>query len=204
MAERGPGGSFLNRRTTTLRSPDTSLRRRVLHGGLLIGSIAAGLALAWEESDRIRSAFNDPSNAIVERVKEDFSLCKDLCGTPIEGEEAKSFLTDSFDETDFAIVRSEPTQGDNIVGFAEPGQEVIAEAYYGVVYNSSAIDSHGLGKIIGPDGQPYGKWFQIHKLEVLIADENGEYTKKQILFNQFVGGNFLKPHPASPENTATK
>ncbi len=156
---------------------------RLVRAGLVASAVAAGLYAAWGISGKpTPEDFKDSF-----KVENPLNPCLGLVCEPIEGEVKKQFLTDPIPGRKTIIIRDLPLQGeDSKIGWANGGLEVRARAHYGVVYPSSGIDSHGLGKIEGPDGRVYGKWFLVD--EIWGFNNEGKPT---IFKDVFVAGNFL-------------
>lgn len=154
-------------------------RRSFLKGAakavsVTVGTVAVAGAL-WKNRDQFKE-FEDSHS--IER----------LIGKPIPGEGTKNWVTDRYSGYDLILVRKHPKLSDSeILGYTDPGQQIKAQAVYGVMYDSG---DKGLGGPIFVNDEGYGKWFEIDGEALVVYDSEHnriDATGKKV----YMAGNFL-------------
>ena len=194
-----PDGSFFNRQTRIVRrttrlnlesgNTSSSLAIRLL----LISVVASGIGgSAWAASR------GKTPKDLADSFQERFSLAgtMECYGKPIPDKKPQIYVTDGFEGSnyDFAPVRLEPDASEkDIIAWAPFGQQVKAQAYYGVSYSGGSASSNGLGQVDCSEdpGNVYGTFYFVYKIQAFVDDGNGGW-KLETRYNVYVPGNYLK------------
>lgn len=166
-------GGSQRRETTRLR--DSEKKRRLSHlpaaaaGSAVLGLAALGTAVLGVRA--LTDEYQDPGSYI---------------GREVEGDHGHLLVTDPLPDNPEILVRSDPTRGDNIIGWAKAGDLIQGREFWGVTYQGE----YGLGQKEGPDGELYGRWFQLQT--IAVYNQKGEESSKKIVNGAFIAGNFVR------------